>query len=501
MAFPVVEEITYQGFTSASRTHNVNMPATVNAGDLLFVWFVLQQEASTRTITVPGGWTTIHNGRPTSGIVCCLAVRAADGSEDGGSYNFSTAASVRAAAYVGRIRQGTWAGDESTDVDGVVAGGSGDPNPPSVSAGWGADDNLYIALAGGNNNTTATAPSSYGNLQDDSFTASLFYSLTVAVATRELNASSDDPGTFNYSSNPSVWSAATIVIKPAPPAYSGSGAISADAAVAGSGEKHASGSGAISAFATAAATGAVGGEAKSGSGAIDADATPAASGTKHGEGSGAVAADASVSGAGTKAAGGAGDAESVAEAASVGAKAGSGTGATEAEAAVAAAGASARAGSGAAASDAVVAGAGAKAASGTGSAEAEGTVAGSGERASSGTGSVATTATVAGSGSKQASGIGAFEAESAVAGTGWADVPASGSGAIAATATVAASGKKTAFRLEGGSGRIGASGRGDGVTGLREAAGRAVGTADGAGQASGRLANLPSAPTGRIEVR
>src|SRR5690606_37657251 len=60
LAFPVVESVTPTVFGSDDTTHNVDMPSTVDAGDLLINLFASDGSA---TITDPdgaGGWTEIE---------------------------------------------------------------------------------------------------------------------------------------------------------------------------------------------------------------------------------------------------------------------------------------------------------------------------------------------------------------------------------------------------------------------------------------------------------
>lgn len=217
MAFPVVEEITATEFDSDTTTHAVNLPATVNAGDLLILLAGFEYQATNATTSGPGGsWVEIYNYRTNNSRTVAYGLVAA-GTEDGGTASVNTSANVYGVAHVYRIRQGTWEGTSvaANVASATTSGSSSDPDPPNLAPSWGAADTLWIAWASGNNNTTVSSyPSSYTNGTSAMGNGALSYVLG-ATARRELNAASENPGTFNYASNPSSWNATTIAIQPA----------------------------------------------------------------------------------------------------------------------------------------------------------------------------------------------------------------------------------------------------------------------------------------------
>lgn len=92
-----------------------------------------------------------------------------------------------------------------------AGGTSGNPNPPSLNPGAGAQDYLWIAVAmqEDGNLQSFGAPANFSNLVqtngDDA--------CGLVTARRELNASSLDPGTFSNGSGQS-WVAFTVAIEP-----------------------------------------------------------------------------------------------------------------------------------------------------------------------------------------------------------------------------------------------------------------------------------------------
>lgn len=204
MAFPVVASLTATVFTSTATAHLVNMPATVNSGDLLITKFVNQVDA----VTTPSGWTQLHSTANT--VRLGTYYRIADGTEGGIQVNFVTSSPRRAAAHVYRIT--SWHGTTPPEVGTAATGNSTLPDPPTLSPSWGAEDTLWLAGTGaGAIVTVSVYPTSYTDGADDDATTT---APTVASARRELNATSDDPGTFTISGS-TTWVAQTLAIRPA----------------------------------------------------------------------------------------------------------------------------------------------------------------------------------------------------------------------------------------------------------------------------------------------
>jgi hypothetical protein len=93
----------------------------------------------------------------------------------------------------------------------TAQGNSTNANPPSLTASWGAEENLWIATMGTDGTVVATAaPANFAGLDTlagDSSGASTSH------ATRAFTGATLDPGTFTSSTE--QWAATTIVIRPA----------------------------------------------------------------------------------------------------------------------------------------------------------------------------------------------------------------------------------------------------------------------------------------------
>lgn len=220
MAFPAYQSATDTDFATSVTSMSVNMPATVNAGDLLIA---LVEVRTAGTWTKPDGWTEISTVSQLGGSSVGKLdgfYKIADGTEDGGTASWTASTGTSAAWVVLRIT--SWHG--TTPPEGATAAGDAtNANPPTLSPSWGSDENLFIAVAGnaatGETTGFTAAPTNYTNLHSNGASTG-GATCNVASSTRELAAASDDPGTFTPSSN-RFWTAATICVRPsggAPPA-------------------------------------------------------------------------------------------------------------------------------------------------------------------------------------------------------------------------------------------------------------------------------------------
>lgn len=149
-------EVLTQQFNTGANAHNIAMPATVNAGDVLIVATANPGSSSGSQVTTPSGWTSAGNQRA-SGSACRLNVfqRVADGSEGGATVNFQTSAAVNMSATVWRVPAATGApqGVGGADVS------SSSPTPPAITPAWGAVVGTHgiVVTAFGTNTPSVTA--------------------------------------------------------------------------------------------------------------------------------------------------------------------------------------------------------------------------------------------------------------------------------------------------------------------------------------------------------
>ena len=209
MAFPTVQSVTESSFTSASTAHNVSMPATVDSGDLLIVIF--STLSNSVTITTPSGWTLLNSSTGSSLTRTASYYKVAAGTEDGGTVDFVTSGSDIAVAQCYRIT----GHNGEVEVGTPATNNNINPDCPAVTPSWGAEDTLWIAYYGGADDdaTIASAPTSYTGAVDTNTGLGLNNSCECGSSYRQLNASSEDPGTYAISIA-EIWVANTIAVRP-----------------------------------------------------------------------------------------------------------------------------------------------------------------------------------------------------------------------------------------------------------------------------------------------
>lgn len=203
---------------TAATGHTVGLPGGIQPGDLLLVWFrVAGTSGGGSQIGWPAGWTEMfEDTSDASDDASALAWRKADGTE-GSTIAVATAASAKAVAISWRI---TGAADPATQPpQRALAIGSGTtPNPPSLTPSGGSRDYLWLAIYGSDGETALppTFPANYATSQASEGSGSADSTTTnvrMAGASRQLNAASEDPGTYTVSGSRS-WTAVTIAIPP-----------------------------------------------------------------------------------------------------------------------------------------------------------------------------------------------------------------------------------------------------------------------------------------------
>lgn len=212
-AFPVVESVATSN--TGNATHATTMPATVNAGDLLIALSCMENGASAQnTVT---DWTRpIYEASGSSGGGAFgLYYKVAVGDEDGTSVSFTTTQSRETSIILYRISG--WYGSDTNGLSTSSSTPTATSDPPSVTASWGSDDNLFITFhcAFDDDANATAAPTNYSNLQNQISGGGVGLSASAASAERQLAASSDDPGVFTLDAAPGVYYTGTMVIRPA----------------------------------------------------------------------------------------------------------------------------------------------------------------------------------------------------------------------------------------------------------------------------------------------
>lgn len=207
--FPTYLGATTSGFSTASTSHNVAMPASVSSGDLLIIQLGTGQTGA-NTITTPSGWTLLHSGAPGSFRVVTF-YKVASGTEGGTTVAVAMTTSLRASAIVHRIQVGTFS--SSPEISAVNGTGT-TPDPPNLSPTWGSANTLWIAsFASINNGAISAYPFPNNNVTVSDGGAGGTGASRMGSCTSEQTVSSLNPGSFTKSGSVGWW-AMTVGVRP-----------------------------------------------------------------------------------------------------------------------------------------------------------------------------------------------------------------------------------------------------------------------------------------------
>jgi hypothetical protein len=214
MAFPTVSSIT-ESPSAGSSNVTTSYPAAVDAGDLLLgIAYMRGTGAPTYDWTTPG-WTPKGTSPATLNMNIGVGAKIAAGSEDGTTFTLAIGTTpTGGGVQVYRIPAASWSGDLSkVYVSTGATGSSAASNPDSLAPGVGALDFLWFAATcqRSDTGTISAAPTNYTNLEEYDGGGT---GIDMASARRELNASSEDPGTFTLGAS-IQWAAITIAVEPA----------------------------------------------------------------------------------------------------------------------------------------------------------------------------------------------------------------------------------------------------------------------------------------------
>jgi hypothetical protein len=207
MAFPVVQGAAHTATAGGTTSHTFDLPTGVQAGEMLLA-LCTDSAIGARDYSDLAGWNKILNTNESRNLATFW--RWADGTEGAtATITISSNAALCVSCY--RI---SGAQNVAPAVANTASTTSTNPDPPSLSPSWGAEDTLWFAFAGWNSRTTAPSayPSNYSDNQN-TLPAVSGQAASLGVATRNLNASSENPGVFTMAS--STWRAATLAVRPA----------------------------------------------------------------------------------------------------------------------------------------------------------------------------------------------------------------------------------------------------------------------------------------------
>lgn len=213
MSYPVQQSKTSTSFDSTVTAMQVSMPSTVDGNDLLIA---IVHVRNAGTWTKPSGWNDISGLSQTGGgSVGKLNgfYKIANGSEGGTAPQWDASIGTTAEWQVIQIR-----GIDNTAPPEAIttSGDNSNADPISLSPSWGANDALYISVAGHSAISAVAWSSGPLNYFDFQCTGASSGGAAVSLASAWYHSpnASENPGNFTASGSNRYWAAATISVKP-----------------------------------------------------------------------------------------------------------------------------------------------------------------------------------------------------------------------------------------------------------------------------------------------
>ena len=214
MAYPTVNDWTSSFEGGNTQSHTVDLPTIVNTGEVIVIFFATDGD---NTVTFPNegvDWFQIFEVSDTRDIHVSIAWRIA-GSGEGGTTITVTTAQNETSAHLAYAITGHNASTNAPEASSGNTGANANPNPDSLTATWGADDNTWFAFEGNDDDDSITGwPTNYGDNQHQIEAGG--GGPTLGACSYEYNSTdTQDPGTFTIQ-NSEQWVAGTVVVQGGP---------------------------------------------------------------------------------------------------------------------------------------------------------------------------------------------------------------------------------------------------------------------------------------------
>lgn len=198
---------------NVSDTHTHDLPASIQSGELLLMFFTLDDPAGVGS--GPSGWTALIDQETEGGGTTQIFYKTATGSE-GATVAWNATDDHESACIVFRIAD--WQDIEASTIAEDTNLSSIDI--PSITPSWGIDDTLWVAYTLTEDppaNTAMSAPTNYGTVTHINTESGVVLGIDVAMRTN-YRCDTEDPDNFtsNGGVSPSTDMAAGMVaIRPA----------------------------------------------------------------------------------------------------------------------------------------------------------------------------------------------------------------------------------------------------------------------------------------------
>jgi hypothetical protein len=218
MAFPSIRSFNTTNGTTATGTPVINLPATIRAGDIIWVFF---RVAVAGAIGWPDAtWNEMFDSSPDGADdQNAAAWRKADGTE--GATITLTCTSGKFAAVSYAIQDSADPTIRPPELSTVAIGTTAQPNATTCTPTGGAKDYLWLTFVGqeGEQTGITSYPTNYtlgqSGLVNSGTAAAVTTNVTIQAAARQANAASEDAGAWTIAGTLSNWSAWTIAFHPA----------------------------------------------------------------------------------------------------------------------------------------------------------------------------------------------------------------------------------------------------------------------------------------------
>ena len=206
MAFPVIAGSQLSGEGASVNTHDVTLPASVAAGDLIIAWIFKDGNS---TFAWPSPWVELAD--QTISTVACMTIGYLIASGGETTVAVTATGTAERSTHIA-IRITGWHGTTPPAISTVATGASTTPNPGSLNpAAWDVEDTLWIASYGIDSGVPSAYPLPDNNISSGASPTSAAYG---GICSDELAQASLDPGTFTNSTSDN-WAAYTIAVRPA----------------------------------------------------------------------------------------------------------------------------------------------------------------------------------------------------------------------------------------------------------------------------------------------
>ena len=229
MGFPSVRSSAVTSDVAGGNTnHPCTLPATIEAGDTLLLFF--RQAAGPGASTI-SGWTILKEESPdASSDRVLIAWKKAVGDEDGTDINVVNADTAKWTGIALAIQDAADPSVTAPEINDAVIGTTGEADPDSIthSAGAGFD---YLMVTVGSHSGEQTgvdaAPTGYDHITplfaNTGVVGSSATNCTQAVACKQATSPTDDAGVWDMAGTMVAWGAYTVAVlgtaqAPQPPA-------------------------------------------------------------------------------------------------------------------------------------------------------------------------------------------------------------------------------------------------------------------------------------------